>query len=142
MAVILEEKRKGAAIINILSWLFILFVIFVAVYYIFFQNPEKIDVRIPPSFENVQKIVETQVNIDPEAIINSPAFEKLRQYVDLPEAPPDNFGRNNPFVPLEMESSNEFIEEPLPPKDAIPPEESSISKDETSEDQAEVIIVE
>ena len=100
MAVVFEERKDRLAVVNIVGWIVILIIAAVAVYYIFFRWPEIVDVRVPPQFQNIQSIVESEVELSPESVINNPAFQIRRQHVPPPVVHPENFGRANPFIPI------------------------------------------
>jgi hypothetical protein len=107
MAVVIEEeKRDRLGLVNIVSWVVILLVVVISVYYIFFRNPEIVDVRVPPTFERTQRI--SNIELDPAQIVDSPSFRGRVEQVEPPcggakciEAFPERYGRENPFVPLE-----------------------------------------
>ena len=94
MAIIVEEERPKVSITQILMWLAVLIVMGIAVYYIFFAKPEIVDIAIPSTFQNVNPLAE--VTLNPEDVINGPAFQALKQYVTPPS--PGNAGRSNPFL--------------------------------------------
>ncbi len=94
MAIIVEENKKKGSLLNLLVWVIIIGVILFATYYIFFKEPEIIDVVIPQkdAFNNIDSL--SKIKLDPE-IIKNPAFEALNSYIDLPEK--GRSGRLNPF---------------------------------------------
>ncbi|MEK9180562.1 MAG: hypothetical protein AAB897_04080 [Patescibacteria group bacterium] len=93
MAIIVEEERPQINITRMLMWLIILVIIGVAIYYIFFSQPQIVDVAIPSNFQNIDPLA--SINLNPEDVINGPEFQALKQYVTVPE--PGNAGRLNPF---------------------------------------------
>ena len=98
MAIIVEEEKSRANIINILGWIAVIIIIAVAVYYLFFTAPEL--VIISPS-SDIQKITDiTQVSLHPEDVLNSPAFQALKAPTfAIPTAQgPAAVGRQNPFI--------------------------------------------
>lgn len=96
MAIVVHEQRSGVNIVRILIWLMILSVIGAVFYYIFFKKPALVEIVAPPNFQNTQEL--SKINLDPESVINTPAFQSLKQYITLPS--PSNFGRPNPFLPF------------------------------------------
>lgn len=95
MAIIVEEDRPKINITQILMWFTVLAIVGFAVYYIFFAEPQIIDVPVPAAFKNLDPLA--QVNLVPEDLINSEQFKSLKEYITLPE--PGNAGRVNPFIP-------------------------------------------
>lgn len=87
-----ENRNKGliTLIISVVSVVLLLF----ATYYLFFTKPPQIDVLVPTELETISRI--SQVSADPAAIIDSPQYKSLREYV----GPPDlgGVGRVNPFA--------------------------------------------
>lgn len=94
MAILVEEEGQKVSITSILMWLTVLGVIAVAAYYIFFANPEIVDVAMPAAFQNIDPL--SQVNLAPEDVIDGTPFQSLELHVTMPE--PGNSGRSNPFA--------------------------------------------
>lgn len=96
MAIVIEEEKSKVSLITFVTWLIILVIIAVAVYYIFFSQPQLIEISPPANFENINPL--SKINLNPTDVVNNPNFQSLKQYITLPV--PGNFGRSNPFVPL------------------------------------------
>lgn len=94
MAIIVEEERSRPSIIAVLMWLMVLIIVAVAVYYIFFVQPQVVDIGVPSNFQNIDPLAE--INLNPEDVIGSSGFQSMKQYVTPPV--PGNAGRANPFV--------------------------------------------
>jgi len=94
MAIIVEEEKSRGGIIKLVMWMGLLVIIAVAVYYIFFAQPQVVEFAIPPAFVNINPIAAVSVN--QEDVINSPAFQALKPYVTIPT--PTTNGRTNPFL--------------------------------------------
>lgn len=94
MAIIIEEENKQASVGRILMWLVVLGIIVAAVYYIFFANPEIIDVAAPANLQNIDQLA--GLNFNPEDVVNNGAFQSLKQYVSLSSSTA-GVGRANPF---------------------------------------------
>lgn len=96
MALILEEEKKSSNLtIFIIGFLIILFLIFLT-YYIFFLKPELVELVI--NKDNILTDL-SQIQINPEEIINSNFYNNLKSYnqhEELQESP----GRVNPFEPF------------------------------------------
>ena len=95
MAIIVEEERPGIKITSVLMWLTVLAVVASIVYYIFFAQPQIVDIAVPAEFQNINNL--SAIDLNPEEVIGSSAFQSLKQYVTPPQ--PGNTGRINPFVP-------------------------------------------
>jgi flagellar basal body-associated protein FliL len=94
MAIVIEEEKNKINILSIITWLVIIVIIGLAVYYIFFSQPQLIEVATPSSFQNINPLA--KINISPENVINGPAFQSLKSTITLPA--PGNAGRGNPFL--------------------------------------------
>lgn len=94
MAIVVEEEKNSKGIMGILVWAVLLIAAGVAVYYIFFRNPELIEIATPASFQNTERL--SRVKLTPEEITQNPLFLKLKSYVN-PLSTEAN-GRQNPFL--------------------------------------------
>jgi len=102
MAIVIEEERHRLSLISLLSWIVILVVIVLAVYFLFIKNPGKVEVVLP-GFEHTEQI--TRIYLDPNTLVSGPLSTR-RQYITPPT--PGIVGRENPFLPL-----GTFIPAPL-----------------------------
>jgi len=96
MAISIEQDKKKTNWLNILLAIIIVVAIFAGAYFLFFKKPELIEVVVPGQFEDLTKI--SEIEFDPQGLLNSPEFKVLRQFqidAELPEA-----GRSNPFSPF------------------------------------------
>ena len=96
MAIIIEEEKKQASWVNIVIAAVMVVVLFVGAYFLFFKQPQLIEVVTPKQLQEINKI--SAVSFDPEMVVNSPIFKSLRQY-GTPVIPPQTVGRANPFAP-------------------------------------------
>lgn len=96
MAIIVEEEKRGSGILTFITWVTIIGVIGFASYFVFFKQPEIIDIVVPPEFEDIEEI--SKAELRPEAIESDPVFNSLKQYVTLPKE--GEVGRSNPFLPF------------------------------------------
>jgi len=96
MAIIIEEETNKISIVSILSWLAVLVIIGVAVYYVFFTKPQLVEVAAPPNFKDIDPLA--KISLNPEDVVNSQAFQSLKPYVTI--GTPEAAGRQNPFLPF------------------------------------------
>lgn len=96
MAIIIAEEKKG------LNWMFVAaIVLFTAIfagafYYLFFQAPHLIEVVVPIELKGASEL--SQIQFNPTALVESPEFKNLRQYVSPIVV--GELGRTNPFLPF------------------------------------------
>ena len=93
MAIVVEQEKKKANWITILSVAVFLGVVFFGGYYLFFKQPELIDVVVPAELERLRVI--SSVRFDPREVVDSPAFQGLRDFAGTVPAP--RTGKANPF---------------------------------------------
>jgi flagellar basal body-associated protein FliL len=94
MAIVVEEEKKTNWV-TIITVVVVLAIVFVGGYYLFFKNPELIEVVAPDRLQQLNQL--SQAKFDPSAVVDSPAFKALRDYTSplvLPSA-----GRADPFQP-------------------------------------------
>lgn len=98
MAIIVEENGgKRSNLLGIIGWLVFLAVAAVAVYYIFFAQPELVTIPATGAIGTIAPI--TQISLQPSSVIQGPAFEALTSTVPLPSPQgPAGVGRPDPFV--------------------------------------------
>lgn len=98
MAIIIEEEQKQTNWVNIAIAAVIVVVLFLGAYFLFFKQPQLIEVVTPKQLQEINKL--SSVSFDPEAVVSSPIFKSLRQY-GAPVTPPQTTGRTNPFAPVQ-----------------------------------------
>lgn len=94
MAIVVEEEKKTNWV-TIITVVTVLAIVFIGGYYLFFKNPELIEVVAPDRLQQLNEL--SQAKFDPNAVVDSPVFKALRDYTSplvLPQA-----GRANPFQP-------------------------------------------
>ncbi|MEX2411137.1 MAG: hypothetical protein WD607_07155 [Candidatus Paceibacterota bacterium] len=93
MAIQVEQEAKSINWFGIILTTIVVGVVFVGAYFLFFKNPELIQVVVPGNPDNLTQV--SQINFNPEELLSSPEFGLLRQY-DSGISPPSP-GRSNPF---------------------------------------------
>lgn len=94
MAIVVEEEKKKGNWITALSVAAFLAVIFFGGYYLFFKQPELIDVVAPADLERLRVISEVRFN--PRDVVDSPSFQALRNFIGTSTTP--RAGKANPFA--------------------------------------------
>lgn len=97
MAIIVEEGEKRGNIFGIVEWVAFLIIAGIAIYYVFFSQPELV---IIPATGNIGAVAPiAQVSLHPETILQGAAFQALTSTIALPTPQgPAQVGRTNPFV--------------------------------------------
>ena len=95
MAIVIEEEKDRSNILVFIGWVVVVTTILVAVYFIFFQNPEIIETVGPEGFRRTKEV--SQININTEEILRTGSFPRP-SYVTEPGEGVS--GRTNPFLPL------------------------------------------
>jgi hypothetical protein len=96
MAILVEEEKKPVNWIGMLTTIFIVVAVFVLAYFLFFKTPQIIDQVTPKNLADINKI--SKINFDPNAVINSPTFNALKNEVPV-FTPRETPGKQNPFRP-------------------------------------------
>jgi len=94
MAIIVEEEKNRINIARILIWLTVLMILGAVVYYIFFTQPQLVNVVAPTAFDNIDPLAD--VDLNPQEVVDNPVFKALERHITPPV--PENAGRSNPFV--------------------------------------------
>ncbi len=95
MAISIEEERKPTSWLSIILVIIIVVVLLAGGYFLFFKKPELIEVVAPGRVGDLSRI--SQLQFDPQELVNSPEFKLLRQFGV--EITPPTPGRSNPFQP-------------------------------------------
>ncbi len=96
MAIIVEPEKKSVNWVTMISVFIIIVVLFAGGYFLFFKKPDLIEIVLPNSLEEINKI--SKLTFDPASIINSPTFKLLKRYD--PNIQSATAGRTNPFKPF------------------------------------------
>lgn len=95
MAIIVEEEKKPVNWFNVVVAAVIVAVVFAVVYFIFFKNPELIDVVVPGGLNGINQL--SQVQVDPAPVVgtlNKYFTGNFGSSLTIPTP-----GRPNPFLP-------------------------------------------
>lgn len=97
MAIIVEEGEKKSNLFGIIGWLVFLGVAAVAVYYVFFAQPELVTIPASGNLGTIAPIA--QSSLHPQTVIQAPAFQALKSTITLPSpSGPVSVGRPDPFI--------------------------------------------
>ncbi len=95
MAIIVEEEKRKTNWTVVGTVAVVLAIVFVGGYYLFFKNPELIEMAAPDNLQRLNEL--SQAKFEPNAVVDSPAFKALRDFTSSLTLPPA--GRANPFQP-------------------------------------------
>ena len=97
MAIVIEQERGGkGGMVKLIVWVAIFLVVLAGAYFLFFKRPDIIpSLAQPEGLKGVNAIA--NVKLDPDAVVQSAAFQSLRPQVQ--EMPTPATGRSNPFQP-------------------------------------------
>lgn len=97
MAIVVEQERGGkGGVVKAIVWIAMFGVVLAGAYYLFFKRPDIIpSLAQPDGLKGVNAIA--NVKLDPDAVVQSAAFQSLRPQV--PDMPAPATGRSNPFQP-------------------------------------------
>lgn len=94
MAIIIEEERTSTGTYGFLMWIAVLLILGTGLYYLFFKQPDLVEVVTPGNFKNTQEI--SKITLDPSVVVSNPHFQALKQRVSPTASPVP--GRANPFL--------------------------------------------
>ncbi|MCL5733516.1 MAG: hypothetical protein M1334_02525 [Patescibacteria group bacterium] len=93
MAIVIEEKKTKSGFVTVILWLVVLGIIIGAAYYLFFNQPQLIEVVVPGNLQSAQNL--TKISVNPQIV--EPLLQSLHSYIQSTGAP-TNIGRPNPFI--------------------------------------------
>ena len=96
MAIIIEEQKRKINWFALALILSLVIIIGAAIYYLFFASPPLVEKVAPPRLQSIQEL--SLIKLEPEALISSPYFQILKQYVNPIEIQIDSIGKANPFA--------------------------------------------
>jgi len=96
MAIVIEEEKNKSGLITAIIWIIVLAIIVAAIYYLFFSQPQLIEVVVPTNLQNAQNI--SKININPDLLNSNPVFNQLKPYNIQSTSSGTNIGRSNPFL--------------------------------------------
>ena len=94
MAIVIEEEKRKINWLALGIIILIISTVIIVIYYLFFAPVPFIEKIAPARLQSLQDL--SSINLEPEAIVNSPNFQILRRYVNPIEVGP--VGKSNPFV--------------------------------------------
>jgi hypothetical protein len=94
MAIVIEEQKTRSGFITVVLWIVILGIIVGAAYYLFFSQPQLIEVVVPSNFQSAQSI--SKISVNPQIV--SPFLQNLKVLIPGAGSVPSNLGRPNPFL--------------------------------------------
>ncbi|PIR44365.1 hypothetical protein COV23_00220 [Candidatus Wolfebacteria bacterium CG10_big_fil_rev_8_21_14_0_10_31_9] len=99
MAILVEEEKKRINWVGIIGVFIIVVLVGTAIIYLFFVNPEKIDVFISPKLQSLSDF--SQIEFNPEELVDNPVFKNLKSYTqfNVPQPGSPLIGKSNPLMP-------------------------------------------
>lgn len=95
MAIIVEEEKKKFNWVLIFTTLIILVAIGSAVFYLFFINPEQVEIFISPELRSLSDF--EKINFKPNDLLENTKFKSLRNYIEFALPSQGAIGKTNPF---------------------------------------------
>ncbi len=96
MAIIIKEEKRKINWFALGVIILIIATIIVATYYLFFASAPLIERVVPPHLQSLQEL--SNIRLQPEAIINNPNFQILKQHINPIEIDTDLIRKSNPFL--------------------------------------------
>ena len=96
MAIVIEEEKRKINWFALAVIILIIATIITATYYLFFAPTPLIERVAPARLQSFQEI--SNIRLQPEAVVNNPNFQILKQYVNPIEIQSGSIGKTNPFV--------------------------------------------
>ena len=94
MAIVVEEEKDRGGVVVLLGWLVVIITIILAVYLIFFKNPQIIEKVGPTNFRQTAQVAKLNFNVN---ILGESALTTRQAYV--PPVGDGTVGKPNPFLP-------------------------------------------
>ncbi len=95
MAIVVRERKTAFNWFSLTVWILLIALVFGLAYFLFFKQPEWVEILKPPGYENTTKLA--KIHLDPSEVIQSEVFKSLKQYSEPPTI--GEIGRPNPFLP-------------------------------------------
>ncbi|MGC9611116.1 MAG: hypothetical protein ABSE68_02760 [Minisyncoccia bacterium] len=95
MAILIEQDKKSFNWFNAIIVIVVVAILFGVVYFVFFNNPQLIDVVVPGNLSNIKQL--SQVQIDPTPVVSTLNKYFTNNYGSSLSIPTP--GRPNPFLP-------------------------------------------
>ncbi len=93
MAIVIQEEKTSGGWFGFSVLMLVLIVIGIALYYLFFVQPELLTTGTAKNFETIEEF--SQMNFDPKQVIESDFFKSQKQF--MPSTPVSNPGNPRPF---------------------------------------------
>jgi len=93
MAIVIQEEKNTGSWFGFGILLLILVVLGIALYYLFFVQPQLLDVAGGKNLGSIEEF--SQMNFDPRSVTESEFFKEKKQYIPL--TPIVNAGNPRPF---------------------------------------------
>ena len=94
MAIIIEQEKRKINLFALSVVILIVAVIGAGTYYLFFASIPFVERVAPSRLQSLQEL--SAIKLQPEAIVNNPNFQILKQYINPVEI--GETGKVNPFV--------------------------------------------
>ncbi len=94
MAIIIEQEKRKINWFALSVIILIIAVIVGGTYYLFFTSTPFVERVAPPRLQSLEEL--SNIRLQPEAIINDPKFQILKQYINPIET--GQTGKTNPFL--------------------------------------------
>lgn len=99
MAIVVEEDHSFRINwLSIIMWLVITAIVVSTVYYVFFQNPQIVEVTMPANLQGSQAV--SLIKIDPGEVLDSPKFKELQAQPAPIFMDQGSSTKLNPFMPF------------------------------------------
>lgn len=95
MAIQLEDDKKGINWVAVFTVLIILSAVGSAIFYIFFINPEQVEVFISPELRSLSDF--EKISFKPNDLLSNASFQSLKSHVNFSLPSQEMIGKANPF---------------------------------------------
>lgn len=96
MAIIIEEEKRKFNWFNLALVVLVVVIIGAVIYYLFFSPTPFAEKIAPAQLQSIQQV--SSIKLQPEAVVNNPYFQILKQYVNPTEIQANLVGKSNPFA--------------------------------------------
>jgi hypothetical protein len=96
MAIVVEEEKDRGGVVVLIGWLVVIVTIILAMYLIFFKNPQIIETVGPTSFRQTAQVAQIKDKLNIK-VLQGQSFTTRQTYVEPPGE--GTVGKTNPFLP-------------------------------------------